>query len=340
MIHRARRQAGFSLVELLVVIVIIATLIGLMLPAVQAAREAARRAQCANNLKQIGIALNAYEALHQCYPFQWPHLHGRLPTPPTLCDHREGPQVLSILFRLTPQLDMLPLYSATNVVFEHCAAPFSPYPHPANTTSLAVQVATFLCPSDGHVPHGAHPSAYRGNVGVGPNWGQSAECPDSGNGFFPWEGPGRTALIIDGLAHTAAFSERLLGSGQFERKVPERDFGDLATWCDTTTADVALQGCRLASASLDFPFVTNGGHRWFVSQRDQTLYTHAQEPNGSIPDGIDMARPHKGLVAARSFHPGGVNVLMGDGSTRFMSETVQRAVWRALGTRDGREVVE
>ncbi len=126
-------------------------------------------------------------------------------------------------------------------------------------------------------------------------------------------------------------------------RAPERNFGNLGLFAASHihTADYALAECRLAAADSSFPFVVNGGHRWFASGRDQTLYTHAQEPNGQIPDALHMVpHPPGGIVTARSMHPQGLNVAMGDGSVRFVMETISRNAWRAIGTRDGREVAE
>ncbi len=193
--RRFSESKGFTLIEMLVVIVIISILVGLTLPAVQAAREAARRAQCANNLKQIGIALNAYHAAKNCFPYQ----SSRLPQHfvPTPCDSAltGSPQNLSILFRLLPELDMFNVFAGTNIDFEYCPAE-GIYPHPSNVTTLAITVSSFLCPSDALSITGAYPSSYRGNVGVGPHWARSSEAPDSGNGFFPWAGPGRVSEAI------------------------------------------------------------------------------------------------------------------------------------------------
>ncbi len=334
------RRSGFTLVETLVVIAILGILAGLLMPAVQSAREAARRAQCQSNLRQIGIAMAGYETQYNCFPPQ-------ILSPPKStmegwpCEHPTYNS--SIFVRLLPQLDMQPLFASLNLDFEHCGV-LNMRGHPANTTGFYTHMSLFVCPSDGQaLPRGAYPSSYRGNAGVGPAWERYAEAPDSGTGFFPWTLTPRAALVSDGLAHTAAFSERLLGSGQTTRKWPDRDASDLSNdgLSHSCPADDALAWCRLAATRPEFPGVVDSGHRWYVTGRQYTLYVHAQEPNGSIPDGIAIsAMPAFGIATARSRHPGGVNTLMGDGSLRFVNESIRREVWRALGTRAGGELVE
>ena len=337
-------RGGLTLIELLVVVAIVSTLIGLLLPAVQSAREAARRAQCANNLKQIGLALHAYEAQWNAYPFQCNRSERRrsdLVTP----DCNPGnivTEYLSAQVRLTPFLERPEIFASLNVTMEFCVPPDYP-PHPANATALNIRIASLLCPSDGTaLAVAAYPTSYRGNVGIGPAWNTTSEGPDSGNGFFPFESHFRPAMVVDGLSHTVAFSERLVGSGGKPGSA-ERDFGDILINFRgaSLTADFALDVCRLAAASPTFPLQTRGGYRWYEGSRTNAYYTHAQEPNGPIPDAIAFnANPTVGVATARSGHAGGVNALMGDGSTRFVAESIRRPVWRALGTRNGREIVE
>lgn len=339
----SRARGGFTLVEALVVIAILGVLAGLLLPAVQAAREAARRAHCANNLRQIGLGLNAYLTAYGSFPMQVAlYPRGYRPTPPP-CLYLDTPEYYSAVVRMLPYLDQEVLFSSLNIAFEYCPDFAGRFPHPANTTALNVRLAVLMCPTDDGLAEAAYPTSYRGNVGVGPNWDVTAEAPDSGNGFFPWSVVGRPAAFPDGLSHTVAFSERLVGSGRSGDMMPERDFSDPRTagaWTDRP-ADFALKACRAAAAEPDFPSFTRGGHDWFYAGRNHAYYTHAQEPNGTIPDGFTAsAFPPEGLATARSLHSGGVNALMGDGSTRFVPETVARPVWRALGTRNGGEVVE
>jgi len=228
-----------------------------------------------------------------------------------------------------------------NINLELCPE-FDSYPPRANTTALNVRLKTLICPSDGIAATcDGYPTSYRGNVGVGPSADATAETPDSGNGFFPFLHRNNASMITDGLSNTVAFSERLVGSGGVGPTIPSRDFGNILINVRgaSLTADFALDVCRLAAASPEFPLLSRGGYLWHNASLGDTYYTHAQEPNGPIPDAT--AFPYEnGVATARSFHPGGVNALMADGSTRFVSESIQRKIWRALGTRNGGELVE
>ena len=334
------RPRGFTLIELLVVIAVIAILIGLLLPAVQSARESARRARCANNLRQIGLALQAYHAQYNAFPYQSSWYNPNRPVP-SFCAVGVPDVNFSAQVRLTPFLEESALFNSLNVDLELCPElGFSP--QRPNTTALNVRLAVLICPSDGiAVSGGGYPTSYRGNVGVGPTPDTSSEHPDSGNGFFPRQDRFTAALITDGLSNTVAFSERVVGSGQDGPISPTRDFGDSGgNRGSFLTADLALDVCRLAAASPNFPLTRVGGYRWYNATRADAYYCHAQEPNGSIPDAFVERGEVSGIATARAIHPGGVNALMGDGSTRFVTGSIQRAVWRALGTRAGGELVE
>ena len=334
------RRGGFTLIELLVVVALIATLVGLLLPAVQSAREAARRASCANNLRQIGLALQTYHAQYNAFPQQANWRGRQLLSVPPCCYGCDYPW-FSAQVRLTPFLEQAAVFNNVNFILEQC--PVLGYQlNPANTTALNVRLVVLLCPSDGLIPSSdGYSSSYRGNVGVGPVPNTTSESPDSGNGFFPWEDRFNASLITDGLSNTVAFSERSIGTGGTSGFSPDRDFGDLGLVYrgEQLTADFALDACRIVAASNKSPFSTRGGYLWYEATRLNSYYVHAQEPNGPIPDAL-VNPPEWGVATARSFHPGGVNALMGDGSTRFVTETIQRHVWRALGTRSGGEVVE
>ena len=134
------------------------------------------------------------------------------------------------------------------------------------------------------------------------------------------------------------FSERVRGGGDDKRPSPSQDIYVNSTF--VSTADDTIRGCRVAARAASEGF-GQSGKWWYWTGREWTLYSHAQEPNGRVPDCLQGAnQPSHGMATARSNHPGGVNVLMGDGSNRFVSETISRAVWRGLGTRSGGELVD
>lgn len=239
--------------------------------------------------------------------------------------------------RLLPFLEQSALFDAINFQVELTLLPGT---IPPNVTIYETSLSVFLCPSDGLAT--GKRNSYRGNIGVGPAPGTNAESHDSGNGFVQIWSLSTAASFPDGLSHTVAYSERLCGSGDDSRKVPERDVGDLDPYpyAVIRDADYALGWCRVAARER-FPRSVELGWTWMIAFQPHTTYCHAQEPNGPIPDGISFGyNPGWGIVTARSWHHGGVNALMGDGSLRFVTEQIERRVWRGLGTRSGGELVE
>ncbi len=328
-------RPGFTLIELLVVIGVVALLVALLLPAVQSAREAARRAHCASNLKQLGLALQLYHDQNSAFPVQ---STSRVSTGYLA--------FFSAQTRLLPYLEQAALYHSVN--FAVGTVPLeTPGMHgpldgheaalAANSTAYSTPLAVFVCPDDPGPP-GTAGCSYRGNTGVGPAAHTWAESPDSGNGLFPEGEFVSLASVSDGLSHTAAFSERVRGSGRRGPPDPGRDFFLLSTGAET--ADQLLMACRVAARSGNGGF-TAGGAWWFWTGRERTLYNHAQAPNGPIPDALfPNMITSLGMATARSLHPGGVNLAMGDGSVRFVAESIAPAVWRGLGSRNGGEVSE
>jgi prepilin-type N-terminal cleavage/methylation domain-containing protein/prepilin-type processing-associated H-X9-DG protein len=331
-------RSGFTLIELLVVLSIISILAGLLLPAVQSAREAARRLRCSANLHQFGIALNSYHEAWNGFPICITNTRDKA--------GRWYYGEYAVHTRLLPYLDRRPLYDSIN--FTIGTAPLNQFggplfPNelaviPANATVFNTKIQIFLCPSDFSIFESTGTN-YRANIGVGPGIMTLVENPDSGNGFFQVLGFTRAADVPDGLSHTSAFSERLLGSGSLVDLVPERDFWPAPG--EMWTADNSLIACRSVAREGNTSGYAYAGRWWFWAGSERTFYNHAQVPNGRIPDCImhGFISSH-GLATARSLHPGGVNVLMGDGSTRFVTEGVAREAWRGLGTRNGSEFVE
>jgi prepilin-type N-terminal cleavage/methylation domain-containing protein len=342
-VNERQSKNGFTLIEMLVVIGVLSLLMAFLLPAVQSAREGARRVQCQNHLHQIGLALQAYDNDYQCYPICTSNAFDATKTPGTV-----GATVyngdFSIHVRLLPYIELRPVYNAINFAvgtipldgMGWVIAPAELDLFAINATARTVRVETFLCPSDGG-PFAETGDNYRGNVGLGPHWSTDADFRDSGNGLFKESGVSRPSSVTDGLSHTTAFSERLRGSGQ-SLPVPERDFWAMPA--SVVSADQLLQGCQVAARSGATPTFTLAGNWWFWLGRERTLYTHTQQPNGRVPDCLQAQSLTRGMATARSWHLGGVSVLMGDGSVRFAQETIDLSVWRGLGTRNGGELVD
>jgi prepilin-type N-terminal cleavage/methylation domain-containing protein/prepilin-type processing-associated H-X9-DG protein len=327
---RPRPSLGFTIVELLVTLGIISILLCLLLPAVQKAREGARRTRCVSNLQQIVAALGQYDADNNCFP---------VPITATR-DSTSRPLLtqggyLSIHSRLLVYLDNTVVYNSIN--FDVDLTPATPLSGKENRTAIENKISVFLCPSDSG-PFEDNGTNCRANVGLGPTTLASAEHPDSGNGFFGEIAVTRNAYVVDGLSHTVAFSERLRGSGPNSRGEADRDFWLLPGF--VRTADNLMVGCTIAGHQGNTPASTNGGSSWFWSGREQTQYTHTQVPNGIVPDCLNRHVPPSGMATARSNHPTGANAAMGDGSVRFVPDTINQAVWRGFGTRNGGELVD
>ena len=323
--HTYRRQ-GFTLIELLVVIAIIAVLISLLLPAVQSAREAARRAQCVNNLKQIGLAMHNYHDTQGVFP----HSRG-LSTP--------GPgfpatATFSGLARLMPYMEQTNSFNTINFDWLPTDGP--------NITAQGTAVSTFNCPSDPQVslPPGQAGLNYRPCEGSGilftygrsDTGGANASMPPPDGVFFSISNTSM-ASIADGTSNTAAWSER--PKGDFTNAVASEKL-DLF-WPKTfpATPDAAVSDCRsVDSKNLGFQGSSTTGAPW-IAGSISSCYNHAGTPNTRSC----MFPPGRILNNAASYHPGGVNMLLCDGSVRFVKDTVNVTAWRALGTRSGGEVI-
>ncbi len=314
-----RRARGFTLIELLVVIAIIAILIALLLPAVQQAREAARRSQCKNNLKQMGLALHNYEATHRCIP------SGRV----------NYPMVFSAQAQLLPYIDGGNLrkiidFNTAPTFCDPCATLL-----PNDIASRTV-VPMFLCPSDQSAIPGSvfAPTNYAGNIGSGV--GASASIK-TGDGVM-YSGSGtRFADVKDGLSTTVAFGESTLGpSGKPSSPAggpPKYPLGEVL---ELTGATVTTDAACVPSGSAVWSGLR--GAKWMNGHYGDTLYNHYYSPNSQQND-CGNASHNYGQTTARSQHPGGVHVALCDGAVRFVSDKINRTIWQALATRRGSEVI-
>ena len=352
MIASARRPyrancRGFTLIELLVVIAIIAVLIALLLPAVQAAREAARRSQCTNNLKQIGLGLHNYHSTNNCFP-------------QGASDMLNCWQQWSSHVMLLSYMEQQVLFNAVNFVDAGCTGANPNFA--GNTTALRTTVAGFLCPSD--IDRLTNPEGHNNYVN---NWGSKAfRYSKSSSGPFNtqastlWGGVGSSVIglrdIIDGSSNTAAFSERIksIGDGRSLQVKPPVDNGtnpsanqydgSSLTMTDQDVEPSALfaQACQaLLPATATIATAGAPGGFWHTNLNANTNYNHVMTPNSKscvYSMAGDWNHP-QGALTATSRHPGVVNVLFCDGSTKVVKNTVSPQAWGAIGTRAAGEVV-
>ena len=323
------RQNAFTLVELLVVIAIIGILISLLMPAVQAARDAARRMSCENNLKQIGLALCNHESAHKFFP---PAIEDKV----TEAFPSVSPRMYrwSALAKLTPYLEQSTVYNRLDLdVPLYCTPSFPPsFVHTDNVDSVASIVRMFRCPNDrgGRVYDWAGPTNYCASYGSGANYGS---YPDA-DGVFYVDSNTKPADVTDGLSHTVAFAETLIGSGAAGGTLAEeiskgRQEEIMVRLMATPISESACGDSSRSTSNLR-------GAVWADGLAWSSGYNHWRTPNSPVPDCCSFKGVWK---AARSRHPGGVNVLLCDGSIHFISEDIEPATWRNLGSRNDGEVL-
>ncbi|MGI6418211.1 MAG: DUF1559 domain-containing protein [Thermoguttaceae bacterium] len=313
--YRSRPScAGFTLVEVLVVIAIIGLLVALLLPAVQAAREAARRMSCTNHLKQIGLALQNYEGTSKCLP-----------------SARTGsPHLWSAHAQILLYLEGGNVYKTINFSYGVL--------DPVNVDAVKAIIPTYLCPSDSqdrlHPNFG--PNNYVANAGTGlQNGGSFRDYGPEGNqpidGVFFDESAVRFADITDGLSNTAAYSETVKGTGSDTSGAapadPLRQFAVGPQLIPVT--DSFCAGLTSWSGQR--------GREWARGNLNAASYNHYFSPNHKACD--CLSGNVMGRISARSFHSGGVNVLFVDGHVSFVSDAVDLSAWRGIATRNRGEVL-
>jgi prepilin-type N-terminal cleavage/methylation domain-containing protein/prepilin-type processing-associated H-X9-DG protein len=324
---------AFTLIELLVVIAIIGVLIALLLPAVQAAREAARRAQCVSNLKQIGIALHNYHSVQGTFPVGFLYAYQGALSTSSPSQYR-----WSVLAQMAPLLEQAALFNALNFNFPIAYKPttgsslFWPY-YAVNTTAMATTVALFLCPSDGAPAPATNsgPTSYAFCTGDGSNGGDAT----SANGPFILGPALSVADLTDGTSLTVAASEQSLGiAGPYSQTTPTPI---PSPWTRALARVATPPLTDLGCAQAPDGWLLNKGAGWWDGDYLNTIYNHYLTPNSPRFDCITYHNP--GWKTARSYHPGGVNTLFCDGHVLFIKNTVALITWRSLSTRGGSEVI-
>jgi len=357
------RRKGFTLIELLVVIAIIAVLIALLLPAVQAAREAARRSQCVNNMKQMGIAIHNYHNVHNVFPM------GASSGIYDATMVYNAKQNLSLHAQLLPFLEQTQVYNAINFNWG-CEDNNTILCYKINFTGTTAQIKAFVCPSDPNagVPdlnNTSNTNNYYGCVGTTMNWSQiGTNAPYSNlnvtsinlpsTGLFTWQAAYGLNTCTDGSSNTIAFAEAVVGNQSLkagQKRSGVQNVSGLQTYetLDASTnlnnAKAALNVCQAAwKSAVSGNVDTQRGENWAHGCMCMTLFNTVGTPNDFGDSWTHCSRIGSGarsdLNSADSYHPGGVNVTMADGSVKFIKDSINMLTWMALGTKANGEVID
>ncbi|WP_422923255.1 DUF1559 domain-containing protein [Singulisphaera sp. PoT] len=359
MIFRIRRPGrGFTLIELLVVIAIIAVLIALLLPAVQAAREAARRVQCVNNLKQMGLAVHNYVSTHDCLPPGDQQVYS--PSNAKVISNGD----FSIHIRLLAFLEQQPMYNAVNFSLPVLNDAYGEY---VNSTVSLSRLNAFLCPSaiaPAYTGTGLAAGPYTGAQATGNSYfgsmGSSLEYDASNaggppNGPFYFSGkikaaPVKFAGVTDGLSNTIAVGEWKPGGGNLATVTLPQDIQYAASApLVANTPDMVMSQNNLAKfqswqstcrAGTRAPRTPTLGQFWAVGLPMLTLGNVVIGPNPKTPNcAFTNSYNSGGMYGLSSYHPGGCNVAMADGSVRFLKDSISLPTLWALGSRAQGEVL-
>lgn len=333
------RRRGFTLVELLVVIAIVGVLVSLLLPAVQSAREAARRMQCTNNLKQIGLSLHNYESTFSILPmgdYSVNYGSGEIPQCSThafILPYMEGNnnyETFNFSFQVNGNSNNAKARIQDIPVF-HC--PSDPGPRRNIVASIIdAASANYMQCLGSHADHAGYIiPAVTGNLVPRTRY----------HGAFSRNKGVKFAEFTDGLSNSALFSEIKKGPNHTASllAIPAGDPRDFQV-ATRTTSTWTGNDLLYPPAECENRATTAWMYRGLQYYRGllvATYYNHTMQPNARLRDCVNSALT-QGHMAARSYHPGGVVVLLGDGSVRFVSNNVNLATWQAVGTIGGGEV--
>jgi prepilin-type N-terminal cleavage/methylation domain-containing protein/prepilin-type processing-associated H-X9-DG protein len=341
-----RRRSAFTLIELLVVIAIISVLIGLLLPAVQKVREAASRLKCTNHMKQLGLAIHNHHDSFQQFPFgKGPSYGAAVPGAPVYARWSVHSQILPYIeqenlfkmidFKFPPEtpgmagvINFMPAYQN---------------PGRVNADASRVLVPGFICPSD----PAPTPGDWPGQTNYLANQGSSFLCDlsealpstlvpgEQSNGPFYYLSKNKIASVSDGMSNTVLFSEKLRGRGFPDPRT------DMLTIPNQNSRDATFAACTGLNPATATPLTSKQGASWVMGEMCCTTYNHVSGPNTTTCAGIGFPGNMANMamqVPPSSAHTGGVNCLMGDGSVRFVTNSVTLPAWRAMGTMNGGEV--
>jgi prepilin-type N-terminal cleavage/methylation domain-containing protein len=328
----ARRSRGFTLIELLVVIAIIAILIALLVPAVQKVREAAARTQCINNLKQLGLAAHSYHDVNKHFPRNYTQVGGN------------AWEALSANYWILPYIEQGPLYQQGQNNMTNWGWMYG--------TLMNTKLAVFICPSAQPAPlRGTNPSGWDG-PGTNYAWctGSTIETVWAGNrfnGLIAYQVDRKMAHATDGLSNTILAGEIISGSnasgsaGKYPFDVFYTNNGLFTSIVNRNFATIAeISAIGTAAKSSATGMRSNNGTMWAWYAAGQSTFNTAAPPNWTMPTSGGDCCPggaHDwvfGLIPARSQHTGGVNAVLGDGTVRFIQNSIDLLTWQRLGAAD------
>ncbi len=334
---RASVRSGFTLIELLVVIAIIAVLIALLLPAVQAAREAARRSQCVNNLKQIGLGLHNYESSNGSFPIGVETFEAGVTFPNCGSTRRHGFFAL-----ILGQIEQQNVYNSINFMFA-AGTNSGPVPGVIQSTALLTRISSYICPSD--FPQSPYTSSdsqpnqnpwgqasYAGSMGTMNSFQfYTPSCgPASPDGAFANNTSYRIADITDGTSNTIFAGE----NSKFKND-PQLDHA-FNTWTQggNYVSRALPSAARLQVLLLTAPKINGSLQATMPARVNGTDFRDTILTTTGNPAFIAL-----GQYGFRSQHPGGANFLFGDGSVKFLKEAINLTVYLSLGTRGNGDIV-